>query len=226
MVVLPEMFASGFTMNVASATDPREETEKYLSDVAKEFEIFVVAGVASRVSEDRGRNEAVVIGPDGREIARYCKLHPFMGEADHYHRGERTVTFDWFGVKVCPLICFDLRFPEAFRPRAIPAAEVFIVIASWPDLRDEHWVTLLRARAIENQAYVVGVNRCGIDPSFRYSGRSMIIDPHGKALADAGGNEGFIAGDVDVNMVRRWRAEFPVLRLSGGGQSGGSEWPR
>src|SRR4051812_44325642 len=87
MIVLAEMFASGFTMNVAAAGDHRDETEGFLSELAKEFEVSVVAGVVSRASAGRGRNEAVVIGPDGKPIARYCKLHPFMAEADHYPCG-------------------------------------------------------------------------------------------------------------------------------------------
>jgi predicted amidohydrolase len=114
-------------------------------------------------------------------------------------------------MKAAPFICYDLRFPEVFRAAARRGAEIFLVIANWPDRREQHWVTLLQARAIENLAYVVGVNRSGRDPEHVYPGRSMIIDPHGKILADAGGGEAVISAEIDPAEVRNWRRDFPAL---------------
>jgi predicted amidohydrolase len=115
-------------------------------------------------------------------------------------------------MRVCPFICYDLRFPELFRQGARHGAELFVVIANWPSMREDHWVTLLRARAIENQAYVAAANRCGKDPWLPYPGRSLIVDPHGAVLIDAGPAETAISADIDPANVRSWRNEFPILR--------------
>ena len=94
----------------------------------------------------------------------------------------------------------------------LAGSELMLVIANWPEKRIGHWVTLLQARAIENQAYVAGVNRCGKDPFFRYPGRSLVVDPHGRILADAGSKEQILVADIDPDEVKSWRMEFPVLR--------------
>jgi predicted amidohydrolase len=109
-------------------------------------------------------------------------------------------------------VCYDLRFPEVFRMAALQGTELMIVIANWPEVRIQHWITLLQARAIENQAYVVGVNRAGRDPRLFHPGRSMIIDPHGTILVDAGEGESIATSDIDLEVVRDWRRSFPALR--------------
>ena len=115
-------------------------------------------------------------------------------------------------MKVSPFVCYDLRFPEVFRPAAQDGAELIVVMACWPAKRSEHWVRLLQARAIENQAYVVGVNRCGTEPKFVYDGRSAAFDPHGKNLFEADDAEQVFHLEIDPNVVRDWREEFPALR--------------
>jgi omega-amidase len=214
LIILPEMFASGFSMNVSAIADDAGETRTFLQDLAKRHRIHIVAGVASRSESGRGRNEALVIDRAGKVIATYCKLHPYSigGEADHYEPGTELAFSDWAGLSVCPVICYDLRFPEVFRKATSKGAELFTVIASWPDKREEHWVTLLRARAIENQSYVVGVNRCGNDPSHRYPGRSMVIDPKGNVIADGGASETVVDVMIDPSLVKTWRSEFPILK--------------
>jgi predicted amidohydrolase len=221
LVVLSEMFATGFSMNVAGIHDDARETRDFLSRTAAERNIHLLAGVVTRDKAPRGpgeprelgRNEAVVYSPEGREIARYCKLQPFSlgGESDHYVAGERICLFECQEFTVAPFICYDLRFPEVFRPAAARGANLIVVIASWPSVRDDHWVTLLKARAIENLAYVVGVNRCGNDPKLYHSGRSMIYDPHGRALADAGSEEGWIEAQLELQPLLDWRRNFPAL---------------
>jgi predicted amidohydrolase len=215
MVVLPEMFSTGFSMNVAAISEQTlPGAERFLADLAMEFGVCVVGGIVSRGPDGRGLNEAVVISAEGPEVARYAKIHPFTlgGELDNYSRGKTISTFDWNGIKVAPFICYDLRFPEVFRTAVKNGAEMFLVIASWPNKREQHWVTLLQARAIENLAYVVGVNRAGRDPQFIYPGRSMVIDPHGNTLVDAGQAEGVVAADVEPAVVRSWRRDFPALK--------------
>ena len=215
LVVLPEMFATGFSMNVpVVAESAARETEAFLSRVAAELEVHVLAGLVTAGSDGRGRNEAVAFGPDGAELARYSKLHPFTaaGEKEHYAPGHEVVLFRWGEITVAPFICYDLRFPEVFRAAALRGAELFAVIANWPAAREMHWTTLLRARAIENQAYVVGVNRCGRDPYQEYSGRSAIIGPRGDVVAEAAAGEGSVVGDVDRSEVVEYRRDFSPLR--------------
>src|SRR5687767_4770659 len=214
LVALPEMFASGFSMNVEKiAEDESRPTERFLAALSRELGVYLVGGLATRGQDGRGRNEAVVTSPAGETISRYCKLHPFSPgkEKQHYSAGDQIVTFDWNGVTVAPLICYDLRFPEAFRRATRKGAQVLVVIANWPSPRVEHWVTLLRARAIENQAYVLGVNRCGTDPYLPYPGRSLIVDYRGEVLADAGDREGVIAADIAPAAQAAYRKELPFL---------------
>ena len=214
LVLLPEMFATGFSMNVAGITDSRShETQQFLAETARHLGIYLMGGIVTDGRDGRGRNEAAVFAPDGNEITRYCKMQPFTlgGESDHYAPGSCVAQFRWKDLAVSPFICYDLRFPELFRSAARRGANLFAVIANWPAVRVEHWITLLRARAIENLAYVIGVNRCGADPKLTYPGRSMIIDPKGIILADAGDAERTITAHVDPEIVRDWRRDFPAL---------------
>ncbi len=213
LVVLPEMFSTGFSMNVARTAEPEpSETARFLADTARERSHYIVAGMVTRSADGRGKNIALAFDPSGREIARYTKLHPFSfaGENDHFEPGDRLVSFPWQDIKVVPFICYDLRFPEIFRASA--SAHLFVVIANWPAAREDHWLTLLRARAIENQAYVAGVNRCGTDPKNSYNGRTQIIGPRGEIVADAGSAPGIIEATLDLPALEKYRAEFPALR--------------
>ena len=213
LVLLPEMFATGFSMNVPGISEGKSrETEAFLIRAAKEFGVYLLAGVVN-ASDGRGRNEAVVYSPEGEELCRYCKMQPFTlgGEAQNYVAGKEIVTFRWQNCLVAPFICYDLRFPELFRAAVRRGAQLFAVIANWPIARIQHWVTLLQARAIENQAYVAGANRCGTDPKLVYNGRSLIVDPHGNILSDAAHAEGAISADVDLKALIAWRADFPAL---------------
>jgi len=215
LIVLPEMFATGFSMNVAAAAEGNARpTEGFLAAVACEYRCHVLGGLVSRAAGGRGRNEAVLYGPAGAELARYCKLHPFSyaGETEHYEPGGQVVVADAAGAKLSPFVCYDLRFPEVFRAAARRGAEVLAVIANWPASRQEHWTALLRARAIENQACVVGVNRCGADPNVAYAGGSAVFGPRGEAVAAAGEGEQALSAELDLSAVRTWRAEFPALR--------------
>src|SRR5690606_4865444 len=130
------------------------ETERFLRDLAAETGCAVLGGLVTRQADGRGLNEAVVFSPHGEELARYAKLHPFSfaGEDRHYVSGERVVTFEWGGFTVAPFICYDLRFPEAYRAAVRQGAEVLVTIANFPTPRLHHWISLSVARAIENQA--------------------------------------------------------------------------
>ena len=213
LVVLPEMFATGFSTNVElTAEEPGAETETFLAQTAKELGIYLVGGFVAR-TEDGPQNVSVTYSPEGMEIARYAKIQPFTagGESDCHHPGDRLVSYEWNSFTVTPFICYDLRFPEIFRPAAKRGTQLFTVIASWPVMRIEHWVKLLQARAIENQAYVVGVNRTGADPKYSHTGRSLIVDPQGNILADAGEGEGIITATPDKAALEAYREKLPFL---------------
>jgi omega-amidase len=215
LLLLPEMFATGFTMNADAVAETADgPTPRFLSDLAARQRIFVQAGVVLRSDGPRPCNEAMVFDPDGKLLVRYAKMHlfSFAGEPEHYRPGNSTKTFSWHDALVAPAICYDLRFPELFRAAAMGGAEIMTVIACWPAPREEHWQTLLRARAIENQCYVAAVNRCGCDPSgLAYSGHSQIVDSRGQILVEAGGCEGVIQAAVDLDAERLYRGQFPAL---------------
>jgi predicted amidohydrolase len=187
------------------APRPDPGAEPFLAALARERGVAIVAG---HVGEGP-RNMAVAVGADGSVLARYAKLHPFSpaGEDRHYRRGDDLPVFDLLGMRAAMFVCYDLRFPEAFREAALRGAELFLVPANWPSRRVEHWRTLLRARAIENQAYVIGVNRVGKDPNEAYESSSMAVAPTGEVLLEGAG-----VVTIDPKLVRRARADFPVLR--------------
>ncbi len=151
------------------------------------------------------------VAPDG-SVVRYAKIHPFSYGGEHrvYAAGDRVVTAEIDGVRVTPFVCYDLRFPEPFRIAAADT-DLFVVVANWPDQRREHWRALLRARAIENQAYVIGVNRAGDGNGLHYAGDSAAIGPLGETIVEADEREQTLFCDVDPEVVKKLRARFPAL---------------
>ena len=230
LLLLPEMFATGFSMNAGGIAEPLDgPTAAFVAQLARAHDVHVLAGVgvsgaaggapqaqAEAEAGDeigRPRNEALLFGPDGRLACRYAKVHrfTFAGEDARYGAGDRPVACDVAGWRVQPAVCYDLRFPELFRGVDARGAELICVIANWPAAREPHWLALLKARAIENQAYVAAVNRCGRDPNVAYAGRSQVIDPRGDVIADGGGDEQIISADLDLPSLRKYRAKFPAL---------------
>jgi len=215
LVVLPEMFATGFTMNAAAIAEPiNGPTDGFLRGLAREKGIFVLGGLARPASRGRIHNEAVCFAPSGRRMAGYEKLHLFSpgGESRHYAPGAAVTLFRWGKLKVAISICYDLRFPEIYRMAVQRGASALVVIANWPGKRHSHWTALLHARAIENQAYAIGVNRCGHDPHLGYHGGSLVVNPQGQTVAEAGRGETVISAKLDLIAMNRLRADFAVLR--------------
>jgi omega-amidase len=214
LFVLPEMFATGFSFNLGlTAENPGGRTESFMAGLARKFSIYVAGGLVS-FRDSQPSNQAVLFSPKGELIDRYSKIFLFSGADEHIHHaaGSRIPGFELEGFHAAMFICYDLRFPEIFRSSALKGVELMIVIANWPVVRIQHWITLLQARAIENQACVVGVNRAGQDPALVYPGRSVIVDPHGNIMTDGGSGEGLISADLDFKEVRDWRRIFPALR--------------
>ncbi|QDT61570.1 2-oxoglutaramate amidase [Stieleria bergensis] len=215
LVILPEMFETGFCMDVTvTAQGPDRSGEQFLKDLAKQYNVAVMGGVAGPIIEGQSVNQAVVFDPDGNELARYQKMKPFSlsGEGDHYVAGTSHCLFTWQGVTIAPFICYDLRFPEIFRPAVAEGAELITLIACWPSKRSEHWVRLLQARAIENLACVVGVNRVGAEPGLAFDGRSSAFDHLGNPLFEADDQTQVLRATLDIEQARRWRGKFPALR--------------
>ncbi len=215
LIVLPETFSTGFSLNLEVTCQSTEaEDEAFLAEVASQYQTTVVGGVITRVASGQGCNQSVAVSPNGSVLARYTKLQPFNlgGEGTMHEAGSEIVTFPWNGFTVAPLICYDLRFPEHFRAAVKQGANLFVVIACWPVKRYHHWLTLLQARAIENLAYVIGVNRTGSDPNYSYNGRSLVVSPHGHIIADAGELENVLSASVSLSDVEQWRSDFPALK--------------
>jgi len=213
LVVLPEMFATGFSMDASRIAQPEGgPTERWLAATARAHGVHLLAGVAvAGTGAPLPFNEALLVSPGG-EVRRFAKLHPFSFAKEErvFGSGDTVVTWDVEGVRVTPLVCYDLRFPEPFR-LAARETDLFVVIANWPDRRRTHWSTLLKARAVENLCYVLGVNRVGEGNGLLYAGDSAIHDPWGETLASAAGQETVLFADVDPAKVARTRDTFPAL---------------
>jgi predicted amidohydrolase len=214
LVVLTEMYSTGFTMapeRVAEATDG--PSTAFLVEQAASHGIWTCASIPTNDRLlPRPVNRLVLAGPGG-EFHHYDKIHPFSyaGENEHYAAGSSYLTVDVEGLRVSCFVCYDLRFADEFWAVA-PATDCYVVVANWPAARRHHWRSLLTARAIENQAYVVGVNRVGVDGNgLEHVGDSMIVDPLGEVLAAGAGTEATLVAEVDAAMVADVRARLPFL---------------
>jgi len=217
LIVLPELFDVGFTLSIDAACDDDGRTLGYLKQLASDTGCTIHGSRAIRADEPgKAFNCACITFPDGREPVEYRKVHPFSygREAESYNGGDSIGSYDWLAgddlLAVCPAVCYDLRFPELFRQGFMQGAGAFVLGANWPSPRANHWRTLLIARAIENQGFVMGVNRCGNDPHLPYAGGSIAIGAKGEVLGELGGGEGVLSVDVDPDAIRAWRAEFPA----------------
>jgi len=213
LVVLSEMFSTGFSMETDLVAEPDDgPSTQFLVNQARRHDVWVTGSIPERpAGADRPFNQLVLAAPDGA-VHRYAKIHPFGygAEHEHYAAGDTFLTVDVEGVRCSFFVCYDLRFADEFWPLA-PATDCYVVPANWPQQRRSHWSALLRARAIENQAYVVGVNRVGDGGGLSYVGDSVIIDPLGDELANAGNAERIVTADVDPAHVNALRTRFPFL---------------
>ncbi len=214
LVVLTEMYSTGFSMKTDRVAEPVDgPSVQFLVDRARVNGVWVCASLPERVEAgEHPFNQLVVAAPDG-STHRYAKIHPFTfgREHEHYSAGAHFLTLDIEGTRCSFFVCYDLRFADEFWVLA-PETDCYVLPANWPASRREHWISLLRARAIENQAYVVGVNRVGDGGRLHYSGDSMIIDPNGSVIAQAGDGETIITADVAPTRVLEVRAEYPFLQ--------------
>jgi omega-amidase len=211
LVMLPEMCASGFTMESdrwAEAPDGPSATR--LAEAASTHGVFVLAGL-STTRGGRHYNSALLFTPEGTLAAAYDKQRrfAFAGEDRAYAAGASSVIVEIDGVRAGLFICYDLRFPELFRAVG-PYVDALLLVANWPASRQSHWSTLLPARAVENQAYVVGVNRVGMADDLSYVGGSAAFDPWGDAVETVE-QDGVRLVTVTTHEVSRVRSRFPFI---------------
>ncbi len=218
LIVLPEMFATGFDVEYGGLAEGQdgqlEETDGFLKELAIQTQCYVQgSGISYDPLHKKRQNIVRVFNPAGESILTYQKTYPFSfgGEHRRFSSGPGAAIFDFNGILVARIICYDLRFPELFREAIDLGAEMFTVVANWPTARQSHWKPLLQARAIENQAMVVGVNRCGRDEFLTYEGQSVGFDEYGREINSLGKKEGVLSMDVDIEKIRKWREEFPAL---------------
>jgi predicted amidohydrolase len=218
LAVLTEMFATGFSMDTARIAEPFDgPSVEFLRAQAARHSMWVGGtvpelGGPGSARDGRPANTFVLAAPDAA-VHRYRKIHPFTysGEHEHFVAGDGFTTVDVEGVRCSLFVCYDLRFADEFWALA-PDTDCYLVPANWPARRRDHWRTLLRARAIENQAYVVGVNRVGSGGTLDYVGDSAIIDPFGEVLAEGvDTGEAVLVADVDPVRVTEVRAKYPFL---------------
>ena len=212
LVILPEMFTTGFSQDPEKLYEkPLSSTYEWMSDMAAKGN-FGICG--SYIVKERNRffNRWILTSPD-RKVWSYDKRHLFMisGEEKKFTRGNERMIFRFREIRICPNICYDLRFPVWSRNRN--DYDLLVNSANWPEPRKDVWLTLLKARAIENQCFVAGANRIGIDGNgIKYSGDSLIINPKGEVIASAGKNtECIITANIFVSELSDFRNKFPVL---------------
>lgn len=213
IVFLPEMFGTGFSMKVTELAETMEgETMHLIKQRSREHNV-AICGSLIIIENDHYYNRLVFVEPDGN-VHHYNKRHLFtMGNEEiHFHKGSERLIVNYKGWRICPLICYDIRFPVWSRNNN--DYDLLVYVANWPRKRDEVWNTLLKARAIENQAYVAGINRVGTDGQMiRYSGYSQILDAKGNFLANAEiGKEAIIKATLSYPDLQRFRTVFPVLK--------------
>ena len=213
LIILPEMSLTGFTMHAANfAQDIDSDEMLYLINKSKKIKKHIFAGI---IEKDDGEyyNSLIHFENNGLINARYRKIHLFsMAKENKFYVAEKTpiiTKIDDFHIGLS--ICYDLRYPELYRFYGKEKAEVIVNIANWPIPRIEHWKVLLRARAIENQCYMIGVNRVGKDPYNEYNGCSAVYDPMGSELLLADDKEEVFTVDINISRVKQIREELPFL---------------
>jgi omega-amidase len=210
-VVLPEMCETSWTADAEALRAVTGSTE-WISSLARAHQVWLQIGFGEHAADGRMANSVAIADPSGSIRATYRKNFLFPSERDSFAVGSDLVVLDIGAAKVCPLICYDLRFPELWRLASRAGAEIFTISAAWPRVRHEHWRALLVARAIENQAYVFASNRCGADPSLVYDGGSAAITPLGVRLEEANAEECAVSAIFDRALLDDWRSSFGALR--------------
>lgn len=215
LVVLPEMWNTGYALDrIGELADPEgKRTKELFGSFCRKTGILAAAGSVAEVSEDGVRNTVYVFDRSGQVTGEYSKIHLFrlMEEEKALVPGGRLGRIELDGMPAGTMICYDIRFPELARSLALDGAKLLIVPAEWPHPRLRHWRTLLAARAIENQMFVIACNRVGTSGGTSFFGHSMVIDPWGEIVAEAGEEEGILTAELRMELVEEVRSRIPVF---------------
>ena len=223
IIFFPEMTLTGFSMNTSLIGEDNNETIEFFKEMSSKFNIFIGFGYVEGKTNSKNKYSVVAPQvmhrgvprtihrrmPQDNNLVNYTKIHPFSFgcETEFYQSGNEINYFDAFNFTIAPFICYDLRFPEIFQI-ASKSATLITVAANWPIDRREHWITLLKARAIENQCYIAGINRIGEGNGLTYSGDSMIVDPLGNVISSLYMNKGLVIADISEDNVTQTREKF------------------
>jgi predicted amidohydrolase len=215
IVVLPEMWTTAYQLEgIANICDKDGmPTNDIIGAVAKEKGLNIVAGSYASMEEGKVFNTAYIFNRSGNNIAKYQKIHLFklMEEHKHIESGSQHCVFMLEDIKCGIIICYDLRFPELTRKLALDGIKLLFVPAQWPAVRFDHWITLLKARAIENQIFIAAVNRAGEHPEDEFLGGSMVINPWGEIIAQGDYKQQIISAELDFNLIEQAKIKIDIL---------------
>jgi predicted amidohydrolase len=217
VILLPETWNTGFAperLDPAQADEDGARTKRLCSSLAKELGVNLLAGSVSTRRADGLYNTAYGFNRSGELVCSYEKTHLFspLGEDKVYQKGGSLSRFTLDGVSCALITCYDLRFPELARTLALPGLDVLFVVSQWPKQRISHLQTLAKARAIENQTFVAVCNACGSAYGTKFGGRSMVIDPLGNVLRQAGTHESILHADISLDVLAKVRQAIPVFQ--------------
>ncbi|MDK2823630.1 MAG: omega-amidase [Clostridia bacterium] len=209
VIILPEMWNTSYDLKNVSAIADRagSPNAKKIGELAKEFGINIIAGSVADKSGDKVYNTSYIFNRQGDQIAKYSKIHLFglMNEGEYLERGNERCIFELDGITCGLMICYELRFPELSRALALDGAQIIFVPAQWPHPRMHPWLILTQARAIENQLFLVAVNRVGKEDKAEFFGHSMVVDPLGDVIYEGGEQEEIKIVELDLNKVEEVR---------------------
>jgi omega-amidase len=214
LIVFPEMTLTGFSMNYPAVAEEKESKnlEKF-KKLAKYNDIAIIFGLVIK-NEKFGTNSAIFLSREGEVLKTYNKIHPFSiaGEDENIKGGESLCIVENLNLRIGITICYDLRFPELYSALS-QYCDLVVNIANWPAKRQDHWFSLIKARSIENQTYVAGINRIGVDgKSIEYKKSSVLVNPNGDVVSPLLENENFSIYEIDQNMVRKFRDSFSTVQ--------------
>jgi omega-amidase len=216
IIVFPELWTTGYDLTRIDeiADEEARDSSAFLSDLASRYSIHIVGGSIASKTKEGIANNLIVADKNGKIVKQYTKLHLFKLMDEHHYLlpGEEDGLFTLMDTQMAGMICYDIRFPEWFRKHAIDGAKVIFVVAQWPAERISHWRTLLLARAIENQCFVIACNRTGSDPKNEFGGNSMIISPWGEIIAEGTREEELVTAEIDLNEVEEVRKKIPIFQ--------------
>ncbi len=215
VIMFPEMWNTGYALTEIRQLADREgeRTKAFLSEFSRKHSVFIIGGSIAELKAGEVFNTIYAFDREGNVISDYSKIHLFrlMDEEKHLAAGDKPGRLELDGQEAGMMICYDIRFPELARKLALGGAKLLFVPAEWPNPRLHHWRTLLTARAIENQMFVIACNRMGKSGDTEFFGHSMVLDPWGEVIAEANGEETILFADIDLALVDAVRSKIPVF---------------